>query len=235
MESDKDMEWNVAENSPKEQSPLEENNGHDGQSEEQELCAYMDSLSRGDERFSGFDKFEVKGVGELPVWSNMKTFFEEEGIREVDSMQVIVVDDADFWKKFYGSNDSKSSYKPKAIILKKELFDSEETSSREESWLAHEIGHMIFYDSLGDTLEQYMQDYYARGEYTDSKMEKFAFQLQFGFMKSRGVTKEGCVDFVEEYLDESFDENETDEKEKERRQLMKYIQEVYPEIPQKVE
>ena len=78
-----------------------------------------------------------------------------------------------------------------------------------------------------------MEEYAARGEYTNSKMEKFAFQQQFNFMKSRGITRGGCLEFVQEYLDESFDINETDEKEKELRWLVQYVDEIYPEAPSK--
>ena len=44
------------------------------------------------------------------------------------------------------------------------------------SWLIHEIGHIEFYKGLGEKLDEYMEEYHKKGEYTDSEMEKSAFK-----------------------------------------------------------
>ena len=138
-----------------------------------------------------------------------------------------MIDDEEKWKNVYGSNDSKSSYSPKTIILKKEIFDREDISDDNLGWLAHEIAHIDFYNGLGNGLEAYMQEYYAAGEYTESEMEQKAFEKQFQFLKSIGKSKDDCAAMIEKYLDESFDKDQKDERANEQANLTRYIERVY--------
>jgi hypothetical protein len=172
----------------------------------------------------GFENVEVRKISSLPFWNKISDFLSK---KEIADSEVIIVDDEEKWKNIFGSNDSKSSPKPIAIILKKEIFDKEEISEENMGWLIHEIGHIEFYKSLGEKLDEYMEEYHRKGEYTDSEMEKSAFSLQFEFLKSIGKTKNECADFIRKYLDKSFSSDEEKEKEKESRQLDKYINSVF--------
>jgi len=176
------------------------------------------------ENLKDFENVEVKKMSELPYWDNVSSFLSEKGL---DDSEVIVVDDEEKWKSIFGSNDSKSSSKPMAILLKKEIFDRDDISEENMSWLIHEVGHVDFYKSLGGKLDKYMEDYYQKGEYTDSEMEKEAFGLQFEFLKSIGKTKSECVAIIEKYLNESFENNQEKEKKKESEQLMEYINNIF--------
>ena len=100
----------------------------------------------------------------------------------------------------------------KTIILKKDVFEKENISIEESSWLVHEVGHVLFYDSLGDDVGKYMDEYYKKNEYTNSFMESSAFQLQFDFLKNNGKSKDDCIAFVKSYLNESFGEDQEMEK-----------------------
>ena len=189
-----------------------------------ELEKYISELEA--EGAGKINAFEVKEMQKLPCWNEIASFFEKRNVKGFDNIKVVVIDDEDFWKNFYGSNDSKSSYKPKTIILKKSVFEKEKLSTEDVSWLVHEIGHLMFYDNLGDQLEQYMEEYHKTGKYTDSKMEQQAFELQFEFLKSEGVSKEECVDFVNRYLGKAFADDEYGKIE-ELKQITKYIEAVY--------
>ncbi len=177
-----------------------------------------------EENLKDFENVEVKKMSELPYWEKINKFLGDKGITE---SEVIIIGDEEKWKSIYGSNDSKSSSKPKAIILKKEIFDQENISDENMSWLIHEIGHIEFYKSLGEKLDEYMEEYHKKGEYTSSEMEKEAFKIQFEFLKSIGKTKEECLDFIKKYLDDSFKKEEETEKEKELTQIGKYLSEVF--------
>ncbi len=176
------------------------------------------------ENLKDFENVEIKKLSELPYWNKIEKFLVDKGIAD---NKVILIDDEEKWKSIYGSNDSKSSHKPKVIILKKQIFDNENISDENISWLVHEIGHIEFYKSLGDKLDEYMKEYYANGEYANSSMEESAFQLQFEFLKIIGKTKRECLDFIDKYYDKCFGEDEKEEKEKEIRQIEKYIDSVY--------
>lgn len=176
------------------------------------------------ENLKNMDNVEIKKTSELPFWNKISKFLTD---NKIVDREVIIIDDEKNWKSIYGSNDSKSSHKPKAIILKKEIFDNENISDENASWLIHEMGHINFYEKLGNKLDEYMEEYHAKGEYTNSAMEKDAFQLQFEFLKSVGKTKMECLDFVEKYIDQSFGESEKEEKEKELEQIKKYLDAVY--------
>ncbi len=190
------------------------------------MFGYVEKLKKGDENFERFEKFEIKKLNELLAWKEMRSFFESKNFKGLEDLKVIVIDDENFWKNFYGSNDSKSSYNPKTIILKKNIFEKEGISTEEVSLLVHEVAHLLFYDSLGGDLEKYMEEYYSKGVYTDSVMEKSAFEMQFEFLKFKGKTKQQCVDEVKKYLDEVFEDDE-EGKTKEFEQLMKYVESVY--------
>jgi hypothetical protein len=131
------------------------------------------------------------------------------------------------WEDIFGSNDSKSSHKPMAIILKREIFENENISDENASWLIHEIGHTEFYKNLGDKLDDYMKEYHAKGEYIDSDMERDAFQLQFEFLKSIGKTKTECLDFVKKYLNKSSGDDTKETRERELEQIEGYINNVF--------
>jgi len=169
-----------------------------------------------------FENVEIKKLSELPCWSKINNFLSDKGITDSD---VIIVDDEKNWESIYGSNNSKSSHNPNVIILKKEIFNNENISNENISWLIHEIGHIEFYKNLGDKLEEYMEEYHARGEYTNSIMEKNAFQFQFEFLKKSGQTKDECLGFIRKYLDDSLGSDES--REKEFEQIRKYADGVY--------
>lgn len=177
------------------------------------------------ENLKDFEKVEVKKMSELIFWREVNIFLANKGITDIEDEDVIIIDDEEKWKNIYGSNDSKSSYKPKIIILKKEIFDNENISIKNISWCIHEIGHLEFYKSLGEKLDEYMKKYHASGEYAASAMEKMAFQLQFNYLKSIGKTKSECMNLVQEYLNKSFKKDE--EKEEGFKQIEKYVDNVY--------
>ena len=147
--------------------------------------------------------------------------------KRISGGEVIIIDDEKNWENIYGSNDSKSSLKPMAIILKKEIFDRENISEENISWLIHEIGHIEFYKALGERLDSYMEEYYRKGEYVESEMEKTAFQLQFEYLKSIGKSRTECVEFIKNYFDKSFSENESEKKEKELEKVTEYLDEIF--------
>lgn len=170
-----------------------------------------------------FEKVEIKKMSELPFWSRINKFLASKNIADGE---VIIIDDEDKWKSIFGSNNSKSSHAPMAIILKKEIFDREDISDDNAAWLVHEVGHIEFYKSLGDKLDAYMREYHVKGEYTNSSMEEAAFKLQFEFLKSIGKTKDECLAYMTKYLDKSFSRDEEGEKEKERKQIMGYMSDI---------
>jgi len=182
------------------------------------------------ENLKNFESFQVKKLSDLPYWKKIDKFLADKGIAD---KEVILIDDEKKWKSVYGSNDSKSSFKPKAILLKKEVFNQENISDENISWLIHEIGHIEFYKNLGDKLDDYMDNFSKSGEYTSSTMESAAFQLQFEYLKSVGKTKEECLNFLQLYMDESFgrdediDNAQKDLKHKELDQLIRYLDNAY--------
>jgi hypothetical protein len=176
------------------------------------------------ENLAGWENVEIKNMSELPYWNKLKGFLAD---KKISSGEVIIVDNEKKWKSIYGSNDSKSSHKPMTIILKKEIFDNENISDENASWLIHEIGHIEFYKNLGDKLDEYMEEYYTKGEYTNSAMEKDAFQLQFEFLKNIGKTKVECLDFMEKYINKSFGVDEAMAKQKELEQVKNYLDSVF--------
>jgi len=182
------------------------------------------------ENLKNFENFQIKKLSELPYWNKIDKFLAGKGIAD---NEVIIVDDEEKWKSIYGSNDSKSSSKPKAIILKKEVFGQENISDENISWLIHEIGHMEFYENLGEKLEEYMDNFFKSGEYTSSTMESAAFQLQFEYLKTIGKTKEECLNLLQSYIDKTFGRDEdinnaqSEQKHKEIDQLVRYLDNVY--------
>ena len=172
-----------------------------------------------------FENVEIKKTSELPYWNKINKFLDSKEIADDD---VIVIGGKERWQSIYGSNDSKSSHKPSAILLKKEIFDREDISGEDISWLIHEIGHIEFYRGLGEGVDEYMEEYCAKGEYTSSEMEKSAFKLQFEYLESIGKTKTECDEFVINYLDKSFKGSENNEKAwEELKQIREYLNEVY--------
>lgn len=171
-----------------------------------------------------FEKIEYKSMSELQCWSRLSGF---DFAKKLADLKIVVIDDDEKWKSVYGSNDSKSSYYPKTIILKKEIFDREDISDENLSWLVHEMGHVDFYDWLGEGLNEYMEQYYATGKYTESEIEQKAFEKQFEFLKSIGKTKEECLDMMEKYLTDSFEEGQENKKQQEFEQIKKYLENVY--------
>lgn len=174
-----------------------------------------------------FENVEVKRLSELPCWKKISEFAVQKGIADIDNIETVIANDGEQWENIFGSNDSKSSHKPKIIILKKEIFDSGNISEENISWLVHEIGHIKFYQDLGNNLDAYMEEYHRKGNYTDSDMEKFAFELQFEYLKTQGKTQEDCVDVVNNYLDKSFREEEETARANEHKQLMRFLFNVY--------
>jgi hypothetical protein len=176
------------------------------------------------ENLKDLENVEIKRMSELPYWNKISKFLADQKISDTE---VILIDDEKRWKDIYGSNDSKSSHKPMAIILKKEIFDNENISDENISWLVHEMGHTEFYKSLGGKLDEYIEEYHAKGEYTDSAMEEAAFKLQFEFLKSLGKTKTDCITVVENYLRKSFGGEEKDSQAKELEHIKKYLDAVF--------
>ena len=176
------------------------------------------------ENLKDFENVEIKKLSELPYWNKINNFLAD---KKIADSEIIIIDDEKKWKEIYGSNESKSSHKPMAIILKKEIFDRGDISEENLSWLIHEVGHIEFYKNLGEKVYEYIEEYHRKGEYTDSEMERSAFRLQFEYLKSIGKTKTECVDFIKKYLDGSFGEKQEEEKKREFEQLMKYIDNVY--------
>ena len=175
------------------------------------------------ENLKDFENVEIKKLSELPYWNKINNFLAD---KKIADSEIIIIDDEKKWKNIYGSNDSKTSHKPMAIILKKEIFDRGDISEENMSWLIHEIGHIEFYKNLGEKVDEYMEEYHKKGEYTDSEMERDAFRLQFEFLKSIGKTRVECLNFVKEYLGKSFGKGEKDAKKKELEQIEKYINDV---------
>jgi len=171
-----------------------------------------------------FENVEIKKLSALPYWNKISKFLSDKGISDGE---VVIIDDEKSWESVYGSNDSKSSHKPKAIILKKEIFNQENISEENISWLIHEIGHIEFYKNLGDNLDEYMDEYHKKREYAASEMEKAAFSTQFEYLKSVGKTKTECLGFVEKYLNKSFGKDQKEARRKELEQIESYITSVF--------
>lgn len=188
-----------------------------------------------EENLGQFEGVEIKKIFELLCWHKINEFVFGKKITGIDNIDTIIANGGEQWKSVFGSNDAKSSHKPMAIILKKEIFDNENISDEDASWLVHEIGHIEFYQDLGEKLDEYMEEYHKRGEYTDTDMEKSAFELQFEYLKIKGKTKNECEDVIKKYLNKSFsdddkiEETEKKEKVKEYNQIMKFLDNVFEE------
>lgn len=63
------------------------------------------------------------------------------------------------------------------------------------AWIIHEIGHQIFYSRNGRVLDQ---------DYPQNKEEKFAFGLQFIFLKEKGVPQNVVFKKLSEAYDRTF-------------------------------
>jgi len=184
------------------------------------------------ERFKDFKDFEIKRTEDLKHWDKIKSFLENSNLK-AEGIRVIVIDNEEYWKNFYGSNPSKSVVEPKTIILKKEVFEQEDISEENLSWIVHEIGHLSFYDFLDDKKGEYMAGVEERQKYTETAMESIAFQTQMDYLKSIGKTREQCLTFMKSYIDESFglngnlDSTEKERKQKELEQLIQYVNGVF--------
>jgi hypothetical protein len=191
-----------------------------------------------EENLGDFENVEIKKLSELPCWKKISDFIASKKMVGIDNVDTVIANGGKQWESVFGSNDSKSSYKPMTIILKKEIFDNENISDENVSWLIHEIGHIKFYQDLGDKLDGYMAEYHKKGEYSDSEMEKFAFEMQFEYLKSTGKTKGECEDVIRKYLDKSFGEDKKESKANIHKQIMKFLDGIYEadtNIPQVVE
>jgi len=172
------------------------------------------------ERFKDFKDFEIKRIEDLKHWDKIKSFLENSNLK-AEGIRVIVIDNEEYWKNFYGSNPSKSVVEPKTIILKKEVFEQDE------------IGHLSFYDFLDDKKGEYMAGVKERQKYTETAMESIAFQKQMDYLKSIGKTREQCLTFMKSYVDESsgsdenLDSTEKERKQKELEQLIQYVNGVF--------
>lgn len=180
-----------------------------------------------EENLADFENVEIKKLSELSCWGKISDFITSKKMAGIENVQIIVAGGGKQWERIFGSNDSKSSHRPIVIILKKEIFDNENISDEDASWLVHEIGHIKFYQDLGDKLGDYMEEYHRRGEYTDSDMEKAAFELQFEYLKSIGKTKDECEDVIKKYLNKSFGEDKKESKENEYKQIMMFLDNIY--------
>lgn len=186
-----------------------------------------------EENLGDFENVEIKKISELSCWRKISEFMGNKEIVGIDNVDIVMANGGKQWERVFGSNDSKSAHRPMMIILKKEIFDNENISDEDASWLVHEIGHIKFYQDLGDNLDKYMENYHKRGEYTDTDMEESAFGLQFQYLKSKGKTKNECEGIIKKYLDKSFAEDdkigeaEKEAKEKEYNQMMKFLDNIY--------
>jgi hypothetical protein len=189
--------------------------------EKSETQAYIE------ENLGDFENVEIKKLSELPCWKKISNFIASKKMSGIDNLETVIVTGGKQWEKVFGSNDSKSSHEPMTIILKKEIFDNENISDEDASWLVHEIGHIKFYQDLGDKLDVCMEDYHKRGEYTGSDMEKSAFGMQFEYLKSIGKTRGGCEDVIRKYLEKSFGEDEKESKANGYKQIVIFLDNVY--------
>jgi hypothetical protein len=187
------------------------------------------------EKFRSFENakgVEVKGLEELKHWDKIKPYLEKNNLASKE-MKVVVVDNEEYWNAFFGSNPSKSVVEPKTIILKKEIFESENISDEDLSWIVHEVGHVSFYDFLDDKKDGYMDEVQKQQKYTDTAMESVAFGSQVDYLKSLGKTKQECLSFVRSYVDESsgsedaMDDAQRASKQKELRDLAQYVEGVF--------
>lgn len=208
-------------------NPFEQPKAPEIEIEKSEVQVYVEK------NLKEFENVEVKKLSELPYWKKINEFAVRKGIADIDNIETVIANDGEQWEDIFGSNDSKLSHKPKIIILKKEIFDNGEISEENISWLVHEIGHIKFYQNLGNDLDAYMEEYHRKGNYTDSDMEKFAFELQFEYLKTQGKTQEECIGIVKNYLNKSFGEDdeigdaEKAAKENEYKQIIKFLVKVY--------
>lgn len=192
----------------------------------------IDEIIRSFERFKDFEGFEIKRLQNLKHWNKIKMYLEKNNLAS-EGIKVIIIDNEEYWKNFYGSNPSKSVAEMKTIILKKELFECEDISEENLSWIVHEIGHLSFYDFLDDKKDEYMREVRERQKYAATAMESIAFQEQLNYLKSLGKTREDCLAFMESYVEESFgpDENSNSaqkkSKQREMEQLMRYVNDVF--------
>jgi|GEM_PF-3290673 len=177
-----------------------------------------------EENLKEFEDIRIKLLSALPCWNKIRDFFTSNGISRIDNLEIILASGGKQWESVFGSNDSKSSYKPMTIILKKEIFDNENISEEDESWLVHEIGHIKFYQDLGDNLDDYMEEYHKQGKYADSDMEKYAFELQYKYLNSIGKARNECIDVIKNYLDKAFSSNQKEENEYEYKKLIGFLE-----------
>ncbi|MBU1180155.1 hypothetical protein KJ885_04385 [Patescibacteria group bacterium] len=184
-------------------------------------------------KFKDFDKLEVIPLNKLPYWEKIISYLGEDRAYDLSNLNVVLIEDEKYWKAFFGTNPSKSSFDINTIILKKDIFSDKDISDEQLSWLVHEIGHIKVYDMLEDNLKNYENIFRESGEYINTSMESVAFQAQFDFLKSVGKSKEECVDFIKEYLNESYGEDteltEKDKKAKERDlgYLVNYVNNIF--------
>ncbi len=198
----------------------------------EEQGSNIDDMHKNIERFVVFKRFEVKELGSLKHWGKIKNYLEINNINS-DGIKVVVIDNEEYWKTFFGSNNSKSEVEPKTIILKKKIFESENIDDENLSWIVHEVGHVAFYDFLDDKASEYISKVHERKKYIRTAMESVAFQMQIGYLKSIGKTKEACWAFMKLYIEESFgldeslDDTQKALKQNELEQLMQYVNNVF--------
>jgi len=183
-------------------------------------------------RFQEFSDFEIKRIEDLKHWNKIRSYLEAHNLKP-EGVRVIVIDNDEYWKNFYGSNDSKSGFEPKTIIIRKGVFEEDGVSDEDLSWIVHEVAHLSFYDFLDEKTAEYIAGTQEPQKYIKTAMESIAFQAQIAYLKSLGKTKESVSAFVGTYIEKSFgrdeeiDDDQREVKQKELAQLMKYVDNVY--------
>jgi hypothetical protein len=151
----------------------------------------------------------LESVTVLPLdryrhWERIQSYFEALGLRGIEKLPLVMIDDDQYWQAFYGSNLSKSDAASRAVILRKSIFDAPDPGDNMLSMLVHDVAHLVFYARLEEQRESYLDSFRRGLKYTSSAMESVAFQTQIDFLKHCGRSENDVLQFVSEYLSKDF-------------------------------
>lgn len=122
----------------------------------------------------------------------------------MEKIKIYVIPDK-MWRK---SQPSESAAEQQLISFRESYFESAEKPD-EVAWMLHELAHCKkFLDS--DSKEKYhkdmetfaFDDIKSEYPYPNNKVEEYAFDQQFEYLKRQGKTKEEIAGLLKEYFKE---------------------------------
>jgi hypothetical protein len=192
-----------------------------------------DGLIAGYRKLKRLAAVDVLPLDKYRHWERLRPYFEDLGLKGIEDLPLVMIDDEQYWLAFYGSNLSQSDAESKAIVLRKGIFDALDLNDNLLSMFVHEVGHLIFYARLEEKRESYLDSFRRGQKYTSTAMESVAFQTQMDFLKYRGQSEHDVLQFMTEYLGRNYgDKDALDAERRQRRDeeqndLERYVRSVF--------